>query len=285
MRNLILVVMLFILGNANALTPLDNLLVNGTVYNDLNGDGKLQEGEPGIQYVRINVVDENDTVIAYTSTNENGTFRVQVYCRHGIDLWAVPEVPEGMENTRDPRYEFSCYSGFTVITLFGFREIPCTNPDDCNYNETCSGGTCVPLFCAGLEGYIIENHKCIAIPECTEDADCGFDEICSDGKCVRITCPEGYKIENHSCVYVPPEEPEEEEIPEEVPEENVTEEIPEEEKPPEENVTIEVPEEEKPTVSEEPVEEEGIPAIVLVALIIAAAAVVITYTVVGKKQT
>jgi|GEM_PF-5939849 len=324
MRNLILMVALFILGSSSAIMiPLSEVRVNGTVYADLDVNGMRDEGELGLQYIRITVLDENDSEVAHTSTDENGYYRTTVNCVHGVQLWVTAVAPEGMHHTRDVRYEFTCQDEGSIYSLFGLAgtrcawsydcaaeeyctsglcmpltcgegaiphnhecipEPECTSPADCGYNETCEAFVCVPLYCAGLEGYTIENHKCHAIvpeAECTVNEDCAFDEMCSDGSCVKVVCPENFKVQNHYCLYVPPEVPEEapEEVtPEKPPEKNVTE-VPEEEKPPVqpgENVTVGIPEGEAPA--------EGIPDIVLVALIIAVAAVAITYMVIGRKK-
>ncbi len=49
--------------------------VNGTVYNDLNGDGTQQAAEPGIQGVTVQLVNSTtNAVIATTTTNANGYY-------------------------------------------------------------------------------------------------------------------------------------------------------------------------------------------------------------------
>ncbi len=327
MRRLFL--LLLILGCANAIMiPLSEVRMNGTVYADLNADGMWDEGELGLQYIQIHVVDENDTLVGHTTTDENGYYRTTISCVHGTMLWVTVVAPEGMSHTRDESYEFSCRDGGSIYSLFGLGgtgcawdydcaddehctsglcrpvtcgegyyphnheciPVPeCTSPSDCPANETCEAFECVPLYCAGLEGYEIVNHKCYPVeeevpeevPECAQNEDCAFDEMCSAGSCVKVVCPEGYKLENHYCIYVPEEKPPEEEVPEEKPpekeEEPEKEVIPEE---PEENATIAIPEEEKPVGQ---AEEEGIPAMVIAAFIIAAAVIIVTYTTLYKK--
>ena len=348
--------MLFLLGGAFAIMiPLSEVRLNGTVYADLDVNGMRDEGELGMQYIPIKVVDVNDTEVAHSSTDEDGYYRATVNCVPGESLWVTAVAPEGTHHTRDVRYEFTCQDGASMYSLFGLAgtrclwnydcaddeycmselciplvcgegtipdnhecvpEPECTSPLDCAYNETCSGLVCVPLSCAGVEGYIIDNHKCrvactenddcadneycgsaggcvplscaegyvmenhACVPEaeCTEDEDCALDEICSAGSCVQVVCPEGYEADNHGCVYVPPEEKPPEEVPPE--EKPPAEEKPPEEVPeeeqPEDNVTVEIPEGEAPA--------EGISDLVLAVFIVAVAAIVIVYMTVYKKK-
>ena len=334
MRNLVLFAMLFVLGSVNAV-PTVEVIVNGTVFHDLNRDGIWDDDEDGLTGITVNLVDENGSVVD-TAETEDGYYLIDLWCFPWRQMWVELDLPITVEHTGEvERYEFQCISGTDVYSEFGVRiltcegdedcydkswcseglclplncsegyiavyhecipEYECSTPDDCGYNETCSAGMCEELYCAGLEGYVIEGHKCIPVEpelECTADEECGEDEVCSENVCVQITCPEDYVVEDHTCVYVPPEVPEEEVIPEEVPKENVTEEEPEEspeeepeEVPPEEEVPGEVPEEGKPEQPDE-IEEAGgkvTTEMVLVALLILAAAIVVTYMVLYKKQ-
>lgn len=320
----LLVLLLLVGGASAIMIPLSDVTVNGTVFADLNANGIRDSGELGLQYIQIKVVDENGTEVGHTTTRETGYYFGTASCNHGIKLWVTAVAPDGMTHTRDESYEFSCIDGTNIYSLFGLSgtncawdydcraeeycssglcrplmcgegyyahnhecipEPECRTPADCGPEETCSGLVCVPLSCAGLEGYEIVNHKCYPVeeevpeevPGCTVNDDCAFDEMCSEGSCVKVVCPEGFKVANHYCLYAPEEKLPEEEVP---PEKNVSEEVPEEKPPaePEKNVTVEVPKEEAPAP------QEGIPDMVLVALIIAVAAVAITYMLVGRKR-
>ena len=385
MRRLFLMLLILGCTNA-IMVPTTEVTVNGSIFHDLNRNGVWDSGEDGLSGITVNVVDENGSVRDFIETGAGGYYKIDLLCFPWDVLWVEPELPITVEHTgEEERYEFPCTNGTNIYSLFGVRiltceddedcydkswcseglclhlncsegyvavkhqcipEYECSSPNDCEYDETCSAGMCEALYCADLEGYVIEEHKCILIEpelECTVDDGCEDDEICSENACVKITCPEDYVVENHTCVYVPPA-PEctvnadcaedegcyegecvsvvppagcvlwydgcngcrvvdgkvtgctemyceeyrkpgctaySNETIEEIPKENITGEI-----PPEEEVPGEVPEEEKVKPSPE-VEETGgkvTTEMILVALLILAAVIVVTYMVLYKKK-
>ena len=63
------------------------------VWNDRNGNGRFDTGEPGLAGVEIEVLDENGDVIATTTTNANGR-------------WSVTRIPAGTYTVRIPSEMF-----------------------------------------------------------------------------------------------------------------------------------------------------------------------------------
>jgi hypothetical protein len=50
--------------------------VSGTVFNDLNGNGTRQTGEPGLQGWTVQLVDSNSTVVGSATTNASGNYTI-----------------------------------------------------------------------------------------------------------------------------------------------------------------------------------------------------------------
>ena len=48
--------------------------VTGEVYNDLNGNGNLDPGEPGLQGWTVNLLDQSGNIVATTTSDANGNY-------------------------------------------------------------------------------------------------------------------------------------------------------------------------------------------------------------------
>src|SRR5262249_28333441 len=50
--------------------------VSGNVYNDLNGSGSQDTGEPGLKGWTVNVVNAGGTVVAHATSDANGNYTI-----------------------------------------------------------------------------------------------------------------------------------------------------------------------------------------------------------------
>ena len=99
--------------------------ISGQVYNDLNGDGSEEPGEPGLENWEVDVFDSNDNFVASEDTDANGDFNFQ-----GLEpgTYTVQEVLQsGWTQTAPPGSTFTVTvtAGSTVTGLqFGnFQDI------------------------------------------------------------------------------------------------------------------------------------------------------------------
>jgi type VI protein secretion system component Hcp len=114
--------------------------VSGTVYNDLNGDGQRDAGEPGLQGWPVNVLDTNNTVVAHATSGDGGDYTISGLGRGSFTLAVV--APGGWLQTQPANpgyYSFTTSSGVNVVggffgsfhvappvisTMFGAPSIP-----------------------------------------------------------------------------------------------------------------------------------------------------------------
>ncbi len=113
---------------------------SGEVYNDLNGNGSLDPGEPGLTGWEVDLYDSNNNFIASQLTDANGDFDFQ-----GLDpgtYTVVEDVQPGWTQTAPPSFTFTIgvTAGSTVTGLdFGnFQNITLSGQA---YNDLNGNGT------------------------------------------------------------------------------------------------------------------------------------------------
>ena len=55
-------------------TPTPLATLNGEVYNDLNGDGTLQAGDPGLSGWTVQLLNTSNSVVATATTDSSGDY-------------------------------------------------------------------------------------------------------------------------------------------------------------------------------------------------------------------
>ena len=97
--------------------------IKGVKFNDLNGNGKKDSGEPLIEGVTIELI-QNDKEIKSTTTNENGSY---VFDKLNPGTYTVKEIiPSGWQNTTPDSVTVVLKSGETKIVDFGNQKIQTT---------------------------------------------------------------------------------------------------------------------------------------------------------------
>jgi hypothetical protein len=97
--------------------------VSGTVFNDLNGDGFKQSGEPGLQGWKVDLVDSGNHVVGSASTDPSGNYAIQGVGPGTFTL--KEEVPSGWVQTAPASpgtYTFTTSSG-TNVTGDNFGDV------------------------------------------------------------------------------------------------------------------------------------------------------------------
>ena len=97
--------------------------LSGEVFNDLNGNGALDGGEPGLAGWTVNLVNSSSQTVATTTTDSHGDYtftvdgRRHVHGRGGLQSGYVPTVPASGTYTETPS------SGQSVANL-ELRQLP-----------------------------------------------------------------------------------------------------------------------------------------------------------------
>ena len=95
-----------------------NITVSGQAYNDLNGNGTEDPGEPGLQGWTLDLFDAFGNFIATTTTNANGDYS---FTDVGPGTYTVPEVlMSGWTQTQPVNpghYSFTTQSGLNETGL------------------------------------------------------------------------------------------------------------------------------------------------------------------------
>ncbi len=89
--------------------------VSGTVYNDLNGSGTLQPGDPGLQGWTVNLEDSSGTILATTTSDAKGNYQ---FANVSPGSYIVADVLQsGWDQTQpvNPNY-------YSIATQFGQNE-------------------------------------------------------------------------------------------------------------------------------------------------------------------
>jgi hypothetical protein len=64
--------------------------LNGTIFNDLNGDGSFEGGEPGLSGWTVNLIDASSTTVATTTTDASGNYSFTSVLRGTYTIAAIP---------------------------------------------------------------------------------------------------------------------------------------------------------------------------------------------------
>jgi hypothetical protein len=105
--------------------------ISGTVYNDLNDNGNLDPGEPGLSGWTVDLLNSSNTVIAHTFTNSSGDYS---FSGLGPGSYFVEEVLQGgwtrTQPTPTAAYMFTTESGLNQTGLnFGNFGAPVVVPE------------------------------------------------------------------------------------------------------------------------------------------------------------
>jgi hypothetical protein len=125
-----------------------SVTVSGEVYNDLNDNGNLNSGEPGLSGWTVKLLNSSNTVIASTLTNSSGTYS---FSGVGPGKYTLEEVPQSGWNLTQPTptdaYSFTTTSGTNQVGLnFGNFQAPVVVPEPASL-------TLLSLGSLGLLGY------------------------------------------------------------------------------------------------------------------------------------
>jgi hypothetical protein len=133
--------------------------VNGAKYNDLNGNGQLDAGDPGIEGWGITLFQSTDgftwTEFATTTTDASGHYSFEV-CEGG-QFMVEEEDRTGWEPTSPTSFTFVAVSG-TDQGPFEFLNFECFAVDGYKY-EDMSGNGVWDVGDTGIEGWTITLYK------------------------------------------------------------------------------------------------------------------------------
>ena len=92
--------------------------VSGEVYNDLNDNGKLDPGEPGLQGSTVNLENSSGAIVATTTSNANGVYH---FSSVAPGSYIVAEILQSGWTQTQPvnpnNYSFSTHSGLNETSL------------------------------------------------------------------------------------------------------------------------------------------------------------------------
>ncbi len=165
--------------------------VNGTVFDDLNGNGVQDPGEPGLGGVTVELLDANGNVVATTTTVGNGN-----YSFAGVTpgSYSVRETdPAGFASTTPNTASVSVPPGGSASAQFGDQQQGTVNGtvfSDLNGNGVQDPGE------SGLGGVVVElldaNGNVIVTTTTTGDGSYSFAGVVPGNYSVRINNPSDY---------------------------------------------------------------------------------------------
>jgi hypothetical protein len=138
----------------------EEFCVDGYKYNDLNGDGDWDTGEPGLENWKITLYRSTDggatwTEYAHTYTDSNGYYEICVDV--GGDFKVVEEDPAGWSPTSQTYFTFVATSG-TDQGPFNFFNFQCFYVEGYKYEDMNGDGNWDPGD-LGIEGWTITLYK------------------------------------------------------------------------------------------------------------------------------
>jgi peroxidase len=95
--------------------------ISGTVFNDVNQDGKRQQGDVGLAGIMVRLLDDAGAMLQTTRTDAQGNYHFT-----GLDLgdYSVREtVPSGAKNTSAVKVDASITKGMDVRADFGLMKL------------------------------------------------------------------------------------------------------------------------------------------------------------------
>jgi uncharacterized protein (DUF2141 family) len=117
--------------------------IGDTVFNDTNGNGVQDQGEPGIGGVTINLRDSSGNIVTTTTTNSNGNYSFPNLAPGNYTV-SVPNPPAGFTPTLVPS-SISLQPGQNVDTAdFGFTQQPRGTIGDTVFSDTNGNSTQEP---------------------------------------------------------------------------------------------------------------------------------------------
>jgi hypothetical protein len=96
--------------------------ISGQIYNDLNGDGTQENGEPGLSGQVVDLLDSNGNVLASTSTDSNGNY---TFYELGAGTYEIQDaVPAGwVQTTKDPSITLSANQQVSGVNVGIFQTV------------------------------------------------------------------------------------------------------------------------------------------------------------------
>ena len=125
--------------------------LSGEVYNDLNGDGKLEAGEPGLSGWTVNLVNGADQTIASATTDSNGDYSLP-NVGPGLDTIQVEQQPGFVATTASLSLTPSSGTNVPGLDLGEFQTVTISGEvfnDPTDTGQFLSGDT-------GLSGWTVE---------------------------------------------------------------------------------------------------------------------------------
>jgi hypothetical protein len=131
-----------------------SISVSGNVYNDLDGNGLKNGGEPGLAGWTVNLEDSSGTILASATTDPSGNYSITGV---GAGSYQIAEVVQTNWVQTQPQYptvySFTTQSGHNLVALnFGDHSAPLLIPTQvidngqAGYSETGSWSTVVGGF-------------------------------------------------------------------------------------------------------------------------------------------
>src|SRR5262249_13606744 len=111
---------------SDSVTPITS--VGGNVYDDLNGNGQQNPGEPGLEGWTVDLLDANGTIVASAVSDPNGEYSLAVLPG---TYRLVEEVQTGWAQTQplNPNfYSFTIQTGQDLTFTFGDHSAPVLSP-------------------------------------------------------------------------------------------------------------------------------------------------------------
>ncbi len=156
-----------------------NITISGQAYNDLNGNGKEDPGEPGLQDWTIDLLDSSGNIVATTTTDASGDYS---FADLGPGTYTVEEViPAGWIVTQPASpgtYTVPATSGQDVPGL-AFGDYQLVTYSGTVYNDLNGSGTIAPGD-PGLAGWtveLLENGNVIATTTSAADGSYSFPDL------------------------------------------------------------------------------------------------------------
>ncbi|MFN8498619.1 MAG: SdrD B-like domain-containing protein [Anaerolineae bacterium] len=171
--------------------------VTGTVWNDINGDGVQQPGEPGVPGVKIELRDPTQTsLFAVTYTDANGNY---IFPNVTPQAYVVYEnVPAGFVNTTPISVPVAVLPGGVANADFGIQKSPTPgtgNIDGTVFNDTNGDGVRQPGE-PGIPGATVtlkdQNGNPVATTTTDPSGNYSFPNVPPGSYTVTETVPPGY---------------------------------------------------------------------------------------------
>jgi len=130
--------------------------VTGEVYNDLNGNGNLDPGEPGLQGWTVNLLDPSGNTVATTTSDANGNYEFDNLFPGTFTVEEILQSGWTQTQPDNPNYyQFTAQSGMNETGLNFGNVVPQENLSGQVYNDLNGDGSNDGGTDPGLAGWTI----------------------------------------------------------------------------------------------------------------------------------